>query len=166
MTQIPAPYSGMHHPGGPGIALQHRQASSRYAARAKRPALAWALWILGPFMLHAPIHDFYLGAIGRGLLKLALSTIAWGSFVVAYVIFSLTYAEGRDTAEPGSVGDPAIAGPGPIFWALLILAAVIGLAVVIWWILDGITMSRRLERLDRELREELSREHGIDPWSL
>lgn len=128
--------------------------------------MAWILWILGPFMLHAPVHDFYLGAIARGLIKLLLAGVAWAGLITAYAAFMVTYEEGFDTAEPGSVGDAAIAGPGPVFWAALVVMALAGLATVIWWVADGVSMSRRLERLDAELRQELSRDHGVDPWSF
>ncbi len=78
----------------------------------------------------------------------------------------VTYEEGFDTGEPGSVGHAAITGPGPVFWAALIVMALTGLVTVIWWIVDGVGMSRRLEHLDAQLRQELSRDHGVDPWAF
>ena len=50
----------------------------------------------------------------------------------------VTYEEGFDTGEPGSVGDAAITGPGLVFWAALIVMALTGLVTVIWWIVDGV----------------------------
>ncbi|MCT1591409.1 TM2 domain-containing protein [Kocuria palustris] len=144
----------------------HRQAAVRYEARAKKPIAAWILWILGPFMLHVHVHDFYLGAVGRGLVKLILAGIAWAGAITAYAMLMVTYEEGFDTREPGSVGDAAITEPGPVLWAALIVMALTGLVTVIWWIVDGVGMSRRLERLDAQLRQELSRDHGVDPWSF
>lgn len=165
------------HPAGPWPARPgpwtpapmdpaHRQAAVRYEARAKTPIAAWILWILGPFMLHVPVHDFYLGAVGRGLVKLILAGIAWAGAITACATLMVTYEEGFDTGEPGSVGDAAITGPGLVFWAALIVMALTGLVTVIWWIVDGVGMSRRLERLDGQLRQELSRDHGVDPWAF
>jgi hypothetical protein len=36
---------------------------------------------------------------------------------VQAAMLMVTYEEGFDTGEPGSVGDAAITGPGPVFWA-------------------------------------------------
>ena len=111
-------------------------------------------------------NDSYLGAVGRGLVKLILAGTAWAGAITAYAMLMVTYEEGFDTGEPGSVGDAAITGPGPVLWAALIVMALTGLVTVIWWIVDGVGMSRRLERLDAQLRQELSREHGVDPWAF
>ena len=102
------------------------------------------------------MHGTEVAVIGAGLSGL----------ITAYAMLMVTYEEGFDTGEPGSVGDAAITGPGPVFWAALIVMALAGLVTVIWWIADGVGMSRRLERLDAELRQELSRDHGVDPWSF
>jgi hypothetical protein len=62
--------AGSERPGidallGGDLAADAVVGAVRYEARAKKPIAAWILWILGPFLLHVPVHDFYLGGAAQ-----------------------------------------------------------------------------------------------------
>ena len=39
-------------------------------------------------------------------------------------------------------------------------------AILIWWIVDGVTMTSRLERTNDRIRREIAAQQGVDPWSF
>lgn len=130
------------------------QAAWRYSARAKNNTVAWLLWIGGPFLVGLPIHDFYFGAILRGLLKLGLIVLA---FVCMAGGIIATAATADNRADAVAVW-PMILG--------FILFGACFLAILVWWIVDGVTMTKRLEQTNDRIRREIAAEQGVDPWSF
>lgn len=84
------PVGGYGHPGSRPVDPAVHQAAWRFSARVKNSTVAWLLWIGGPFLIGLPIHDFYFGAIGRGIAKILL----------IFMIF-LSVAVGMIAAEQG-----------------------------------------------------------------
>lgn len=153
----PGPYPGNTHPyaSAQGQPSPQLQAAWRFSARRKNDTTAWLLWIGGPFLIGLPIHDFYFGAIGKGLAKIGL-------LIMIFVFFMGGIIAGAATeSTSGSTGAfPVLFGGG------LLLAGLSFLAVVIWWIMDGVTMSRRLETTNDRIRHQIAAEQGVDPWSF
>ena len=129
------------------------QAAWRYSARAKNNTVAWLLWLGGPFLIGLPIHDFYFGAMGRGLLKLGLIVFAFVAFIGGAIGTGVVSASGTDAAAW-----PLVTGT--------VLAIGSLLAILIWWIVDGVTMTSRLERTNDRIRREIAAQQGVDPWSF
>lgn len=78
------------------------QAALRYSARAKNNTVAWLLWIGGPFLVGLPIHDFYFGAILRGLLKIGLLVLAFVALFAGILGTALTSIDGSAGRSPPS----------------------------------------------------------------
>lgn len=156
------PMPGQHAPyGAPAGAPQGwvapqspaaAQAASRYAARAKNDTVAWLLWISGPFLVGLPIHDFYLGAIGRGLVKIGLMVLIVAGFIVGMLISPALYFKDSTNLWPLYLG--------------IAVSCAAAMASLIWWIVDGVQMTARLERINDGIRREVAAEQGVDPWSF
>lgn len=108
-------------------------------------------------MIGLPVHDFYFGSIGKGLAKLGLLILVFVS-VMGGVIFSAISASQSYSSAPAPF-------PGG-FMAGLVLAGLCFLALTIWWIYDGVTMTKRLETTNERIRQEIAAEQGIDPWDF
>lgn len=154
----PYPTGQQQFPGSPPQNSPQLQAAWRYSARRKNDTAAWLLWIGGPFLIGIPVHDFYFGDISRGLAKLGLLVLIFVSFIgggIASAIFaSQTYYSSSSSGLPG------------LFMAGMLVAGLCFLALTIWWIYDGVTMSRRLENTNDRIRQEIAAEQGIDPYSF
>lgn len=146
------PVGGYGCPSARPVDPAVNQAAWRFSARVKNNTVAWLLWIGGPFLIGLPIHDFYFGAIGRGIAKILLIVMIFLSVAV------------------GMLATPAFYdGSSPVLMPLFIglgVAAVCVLVSIVWWILDGVHMTERLERVNERIRREIAAEQGIDPWSF
>lgn len=160
------PYAAMPNQNGPvpaqygtapNQASPQLQAAWRFSARRKNDTTAWLLWIGGPFLVGLPVHDFYFGAIGRGLAKIALLVMIFVGFFAGAIGGAVL------TAQSSSASSAAM--PVGLLVGLLVAGACF-LAVVIWWIYDGVTMSRRLEQTNDRIRQEIASEQGVDPYSF
>lgn len=129
------------------------QAAWRYSARAKNNTVAWLLWIGGPFLVGLPIHDFYFGAILRGLLKIGLLVLAFVALFAGILGTALTTINGS-------------AGSGWPFGLGIVVCLGSLMAILVWWIIDGVNMTERLERTNDRIRREIAAQQGVDPWSF
>lgn len=151
-TRPPAPHPGpLPAWGGPQDPAAV-QAAWRYSARAKNSTVAWLLWIGGPFLVGLPIHDFYFGAVLRGLLKLGLIVLVFVALFGGMIASPGMYDTGSTSMVPMMIG--------------LAVAALAALAVIVWWIVDGVRMTRRIEETNERIRREIADEQGVDPWSF
>jgi hypothetical protein len=151
--QAAAPQPGPRQGWGAPMDPAATQAAWRYSARSKNNTVAWLLWLGGPFLIGLPIHDFYFGAVGRGLLKLGL------------IVFAFIALFG------GMIGGVAASGSSESTAGVLIILGVVlcigsFVAILIWWIVDGVTMTSRLERTNDRIRREIAAQQGVDPWSF
>lgn len=154
---------GPHNSAHPAIPQQSAspqvQAAWRFSARRKNDTAAWLLWIGGPFLVGLPVHDFYFGDIAKGLAKLGLLVLIFVSFIgggIASAVFA-SQSYGSASSSAGV--------PGGLLIGML-LAWVCFLALVIWWIYDGVTMNKRLESTNDRIRQQIAAEHGINPYSF
>lgn len=154
------PSRPLKHAESPGAAdpALARQAAWRFSARNKNNSAAWIMWALAPFVVGVQIHDFYLGSIGRGLIKIGLMVLGWGLFMVGYVswIVSIPTTGYSDEVPP----------PGPLFLTGIIVSILCFLALLVWWIVDAFRMTRRIEAQNDKTRQQIAGELGIDPWSF
>lgn len=161
-----APSTGQaHQPSSPSSSnlvdldeqTRTRQAAWRLSARNKNNTAAWVMWAAAPFVAGVQIHDFYLGSIARGLIKIALAVIGWFAFMVGYMAWVFTFPSDSTQSLPV---------PGPLFWGGLVLLTLTFLTLTIWWIYDAFTMTRRLEANNDAIRHEVAAELRLDPWSF
>ena len=122
--------------------------------------MAWGLWGASFFVLLIPLHGFYLGRILPSVLRGVMSV---GALVIFYGSYFAFFFTATSQFDEGSTGLPA---PGPLIWVGFALAAALGLACLVWWILDATRMGRRLEAINEQIRQRVADEHGVDPWSF
>ncbi|MDO5618818.1 hypothetical protein [Kocuria sp.] len=151
-------------PGPAGLenadaAARSRQAAWRFSARMKNNTAAWIMWAAAPFVVGVPIHDFYLGSILRGLIKVALVIIAWGAFMASYFGFIFAVVGAGEDAQ-------VIPNPGPMLWVGFGLTLVCWLVLTVWWIYDGFIMTKRIDARNDSIRQETAQELAVDPWSF
>lgn len=158
------PYPAPSHPTAqlldPSVPPGVRQAAWRYGARQKSAGLAWGLWGGSFFILLIPVHGFYLGRILQSVLRGLMSIGAMVLFNVTYFAF---FFAATSQFDEGTTGFPT---PGPLTWVGFALAAALGLACLIWWIIDATRMGRRIEALNERIRQDVADEHGVAPWSF
>lgn len=166
--QASDPTRGPAHAGAPPVPgvqgqmdpeARSRQAAWRFSARMKNNTAAWIMWAAAPFVVGVPIHDFYLGAIARGLIKIALVVIGWGAFMVSYLGFIFTLVEAEEQSQ-------SLPTPGPLWWLGFGLALVSALVLVAWWVYDAFKMSSRIDARNDAIRKEVAREFDVDHWSF
>lgn len=145
--------------GQSDLANRSRQAAWRFSARMKNNTAAWIMWAAAPFVVGVPIHDFYLGAIGRGLIKIALVVIGWGSFMAAYFGFIFTMVAAGEQSQD-------LPAPGPLLWVGFGLALVCMLVLFAWWVYDAFKMSTRIDSRNDAIRKDAAQEFNVDPWSF
>lgn len=144
----------------PTIAPRSRQAAWRFGARQKTNGVAWGLWGASFFVLLIPLHGFYLGRILQSVLRGVMSVGALMIFYGSYIAFFFTATSQLDA------GSTSLPVPGPLIWVGFAVAAALGIACLIWWIVDATRMGRRLEAINERIRQRVADEHGVGPWSF
>lgn len=125
-------------------------AAWRYASRRKKEPVAWLLWLATPMVfLWLPAADAYLRGFGAVAVKLVLWLGGAASVAVAVL-----------AAPPVGLREQWL-------WGTTIGAVIIGtvclLVLILWWIVDGLRMTPRLERVNQRIRERVTSEYGADP---
>lgn len=128
-------------------------AAWRYASRRKKEPVAWLLWLAAPLLLlWLPVGDAYL----RSFVAVALKLVLW--------------LGGASCAAVAVLAAPPVGLREQWLWGTTIGAAAIGaaclLALILWWVVDGLRMTPRLEKVNQRIRERVTHEYGADPHSV
>lgn len=125
-------------------------AAWRYASRRKKEPVAWLLWLAAPLLLlWLPVADAYLRSFGALAVKLVL------------------WLGGAACAAVAVLAAPPLGLREQWLWGTTIGAAALGtaclLVLILWWVIDGLRMTPRLEKVNERIRERVTREYGVDP---
>lgn len=119
--------SGNFFENGGGVSLEKTQTFSAAAAPAhaegeispkSRLATALLAYFLGTF----GVNNFYLGFIGRGVVKIALSVLGWIAFIIGYIPFIVAMVENNGDVEGAfSSGSAVMSSLGGIAFGVVVL---------------------------------------------